>query len=145
MAIRGAAPLGEDGKAAVGVAAGRGYDAFGDFLLEHQGEASPWWRPVRAREPADEERSADVVGQVGGDVPWGIEERFGRDLGGVALDHGELAGKSLREFGERGKAAAVHFDGSDAGAAAQERARKAARAGADFEDVFAVQVARDER
>ena len=68
IAIRGArSPLRRDRQPAVGVAPGCRDDPLRDLLLEHQGQRSPPRRPVAAQ-PAQQQRGADIVGQVGDDM-----------------------------------------------------------------------------
>ena len=54
-------------EAPVGLGAGRGDDALGHLLLEHQHHALVPRRPGLALEPADEQQRGHVVGQVGDD------------------------------------------------------------------------------
>ena len=61
------APLGDHRQPPVGLDAGRGDDALGHLLLEHQHHAPVPGRPGLALEPADEQQRGDVVGQVGDD------------------------------------------------------------------------------
>ena len=60
----------------------------------------------------------------------------------VALDHAQAAGIGVREFGERGDAAAVALDRGDARPRRQQRAGEAAGAGADLQHLGVRQVAR---
>ena len=69
------APLGDHGQAPVGLGAGRGDDALGHLLLEHQHHARVPGRPGLALEPADQQHGGDVVGQVGGDDRLGSDGR----------------------------------------------------------------------
>ena len=64
-----------------------------------------------------------------------------RHFGGIAFDHGQLTGKRLGQFGQRGQAAAVHLDGGHLGPRAQQGPGQAAGAGANFKHVLAVQFA----
>jgi hypothetical protein len=114
-----------------GIAAGVGDDPRGDFLLEHQRQRKPLRRPCLARKPAREQRGAHVVGQVGDDVIRPFDAM--RDFGGIAFDGPQLAGKRLIQFGQRWQAAAVHLDGGDLCAGAQQGAGQPAGAGADLQ------------
>ena len=136
-------PLRQDGEAAEGVAAGLCDDPFRHFLLEHERQRFPLRGPGLSGKPAGEQRGADIVGQVRRDMPWSVEQRGGGDLGCIALDHRQLAGKRLGQFGQRGQAAAVHLDGGHLRPGAQQRAGQAAGSGADFQHVLALQPARN--
>jgi hypothetical protein len=98
------------------LAAGLGDDPLGDFLLEHQGQAGPPRLPL-GRQPADEQRSADIIGQVGHDMRLAFEQRRGIDFQSVALDDAKLAGEEAAKLLECRDAAPVPLHRGDAGAA----------------------------
>ncbi len=134
-------PLGEDREAAVSVAAGLGDDAFGDLLLEHQRERPPPGRPAIERHPADEQRGADIIGQVRCDVR--AFARFGAliNLHGVVGQHPEAPARRLVELGQRRQAPVVALDRHHIRPRFEQRAGQPAGAGADFIDGRAVQIA----
>ena len=63
----------------------------------------------------------------------------------VIFPHGQHAGKRLREFFQRGQAAAVAFDRDDFGASLEKSACQAAGAWADFINGLSRQIAGDSR
>ena len=80
-------PLCEHRQSAIGAAAGGCDQALRDFLLEHQRQARPPWRPVIASQPAGKQRRADVIGQVGNDMGARSGQRCGIDRHRIAVDH----------------------------------------------------------
>ena len=76
-------------QSAVSAAAWLSDDAFGYFLLEHQCERSPPWRPVAAK-PFEQECGADIVRKVGNDMRASPNELSFIDLQCVAFDDLEL-------------------------------------------------------
>ena len=121
------------------VAAGLGDDPLGDLALEHQAERRPPRRPGLAAEPAQQQRGADIVGQVGDDMGAFADRRDFVDLERVFLDQRELAGKVAVELGQCGQAAPVALDRDDLRAGVEQGAGQAAGAGADFVDGGAVE------
>ena len=114
------------------LAARRGDDALGDLALEHQGQRPPPWRPCLAAQPAQEQRRADIVGQVGDDMRAVAGLGALVDLHRVAADDPQPARKRRLQFGQRRQAAPVALDGDDIGAGIEQRAGQSAGAGADF-------------
>ena len=129
------APTGEHAEAAIGVILGRGDDALGHLLLEHQRRRRPPRRPGIGAQPADEQRSRDVVRQVGDDTRRTAADAGGEVLGqGISLDDLQLARIGVGDLGERRQAAPVALDCDDAlGAAGEQGAGQAAGTGADLD------------
>ena len=105
-------PLCRDRQAPVRVSVGAGDDPLGNFLLEHERERSPPWRPVAA-EPLEQQRGPDIVREVRNDLGALSDELALVDGKGVAFDEGETRSKFLPQLGQRRNAAPIAFDRDD--------------------------------
>ena len=132
-------PLRGDRQAPVCVCVRAGDDPLGNFLLEHERERSPPWRPI-AGEPFEQQRGPDIVRKVGNDVGALSDEFALVDHKGVAFDDGETRSKFLLQFRQRGNAAPIALDGDDGGSRIEQRTRKPAWARADFIDALALEL-----
>ena len=134
-----ATPADEDGQASVALAAGGGDDAFGDLALEHQHEPVVPGRPRFEREPADQQRSGDVVGQVRNHAREGVaEERARIEVERIAGNDLEASGISPSNFAERRDRAVVALDRDHpARAGCEQRTGEPARPRTDLHDVDA--------
>jgi hypothetical protein len=106
-------------------------DPLRHFLLEHQRQRSPPWRPVTT-EPLDQQRGPDVVGKIGDDVGATAGDGFLIDFERVGLEDLELAAELLLQLGQGGNAAAVALDRDHAGARIEQSPREPSRAGPDL-------------
>ena len=136
-----AAPSGEHRQAAVALGAGLGDDAPGHLALEHQHQTVVPGRPRLEREPGDQQRGGDVVGQVGDDPYRSVGEEGARiEIEGVGRYDLEAAGIALGDLGERADGALVALDRDHAaGAGRDERAGEPARPRPDLDHVHAVE------
>ena len=137
--MRFATPANEDGQASVALAAGGGDDAFGDLALEHQHEPVVPGRPWFEREPADQQRSGDVVGQVRNHAREGVaEERARIEVERIAGNDLEASGISPSNLAERRDRAVVALDRDHpARARCEQRTGEPARPRTDLHDVDA--------
>ena len=144
--LRAAAPLCQHREPSVGRAAGLRDNALRDLLLEHERQARPQRWPgvfvaLVARQPAYEQRGADIVGQVGEDGERLAPHQLGMvELERITFDNPELTGEGVAQFGQCGQAAPVHLDCGHAGTGTQQRAREPARTGAHLEHLPARKV-----
>ena len=99
-------------KPAVGRASGLRDDPLRDFLLEHQGQRPPPRRPVAA-EPFEQQRGADVVGQVGDDVRAVADDGLSSICSASPSMIRSLSRERLLQLGERRDAAPVALDRDD--------------------------------
>src|SRR5262249_39237388 len=136
-----ATPANEDGQASVALAAGDGDNAFGDLALEHQHEPVVPGRPRLEREPADQQRGGNVVGQVRKDARRGTaEERTRIEVEGIADDDLKASWIPHSDLVERRDRAVVALDRDHlARACGEKRTGEAARPGTDLDDVHALE------
>src|SRR5215471_7093330 len=98
---RFATPANEDGQPSEALAAGGGDDSFGNLALEHQHEPVVPGRPRFEREPADQQRSGNVVGQVRNHARGGVaEKRTGEPTRPGTDLHDVHARKRIRRAGD---------------------------------------------
>src|SRR5262249_36853678 len=141
-----ATPANQDGKASVALAAGGGDDAFGDLALEHQHEPVVPGRPRLEREPADQQRSGNVVGQVRNDARGGAAEERRTEVGGIPANDPGASRIPRSDLVERGDRAVVAFDRDHpARAGGEKRTGEAARPGTDLDGVHALERTRRAR
>lgn len=94
-----------------------------------------------ARQPRDEQSSADIVRKIGDDVPATVKDRRQTDRQRVALDHFKLTRVRLRKFGQRRQAATVSLDGDDACPSVDQGSGQPTRSRSHLVDAFTAQVA----
>ena len=125
-------PLNQHRKTPVRLAARRRDEAFGDLALKHQGKALVLVDPV---EPAEEQRSSDVVGQISNNLTRRIRQ-FGRvERERVCGDQLEMSGIGGSEVGKSRETAPIALDRDDpACTGGKQRPGQAAGAGADLDD-----------
>src|SRR5262249_30266925 len=135
---RFATPANEDGQAPVALAAGGGDDAFGNLALEHQHEPVVPGRPWFEREPADQQRSGNVVGQVRNDARGSaVEQRARIEVERIAGNDLEASRIPLGDLVERRDRAVVALDRDPrARVRWEERAGEPARPGTDLDHVY---------
>src|SRR5262249_48837882 len=134
-------PANEDRQASVALAAGGGDNAFGDLALEHQHEPVVPGRPRLEREPADQQRGGNVVGQVRNDARAGAaEERTRIEVQGIADDNPEASRIPHSDLVERRDRALVALDRDHlARACSEKRTSEPAPPGTDPDDVHALE------
>ena len=137
-------PLRQHREASVRLAIDRSDDPVRNFALEHQRQALPPRRPFR-RQPPHQQGSANIVGQVGGDMGLALKERSCIHLQCIILDHAQPAGKGLAQFRQRRNAAPVTLDRGDPRARRQQSAGQPARTRPDFQHLGIGQIARNPR
>src|SRR5687768_5714585 len=117
-------------------------DALGDLFLEHQGQRSPPRRPL-ASQPAQQQRRADIVGQIGDDM--GAVAGLGAlvDAHRVAFDDLEALRIFLLELGQGRPTAAIALDRDDVRSGVEQRPSQSAGAWPDLIDSLAVQRSRN--
>src|SRR5215813_6450401 len=122
---RFATPANEDGQPSEALAAGGGDDAFGNLALEHQ--------------PADQQRSGNVVGQVRNHARGGLaEERTRIEAERIAGNNVEASRISPGDLVERRDRAIVALDRDHpARACSEKRTGEPTRPGTDLHDVHA--------
>jgi hypothetical protein len=116
-------------------------DALRHLALEHQHQGVVPRRPRLGGEPADKQRSGDVVGQVGHHARAAAGEMTGYiECQRIAFDDLKPARIARGNFLKRGDRALVAFDGDHFSRAfGEQRPRQAAGAGPDFEHGGAVE------
>src|SRR5262249_35360829 len=134
-------PANEDRQASVALAAGGGDNAFGDLALEHQHEPVVPGRPRLEREPADQQRGGNVVGQVRNDARAGAaEERTRIEVERIADYDPEASRIPHSDLVERRDRAVVALDCDHlARACSEKRTGEPARPGTDLNDIHALE------
>ena len=135
-----AAPARQHRKAAIGIVADFRDNAFGHFALEHQQHRIVPGRPWLGSQPTNQQRGADIIGQVGDDAAaLGTEMLRHVYFKCVTRYDVEAAGIARGYLLQSGDSALVALDGDDpARAQSEQSARQPARTGAYFDnrDVF---------
>ena len=125
-------PLNQHRKTPVRLAAGRCEETLGDLALKHQGKALVLADPV---EPAEEERSGDVVGQISNNLARRIRQLGRVEPERVCGDQLETSGIGGSEVAESRETAPIALDRNDpACTGGKQRPGQAAGAGADLDD-----------
>ena len=133
--LRPRPPARQHAQPAIGIILNRRHDALGHFLLEHQRQRFPEWRPGGGGDPVEQELGADIIGQVGDDLDRIAFTQCGRiNRQRIGFEHLEAARIMRRDFGKGRKAAAVLLDGHHlACAIGEQRPGQATGAGADLD------------
>ena len=130
------APVREHAEPPVGFVIFLRDDTLGHLALEHQHHHVVPRRPRLDREPADQQRGRDVVGQVGDDFRLGAAEQRPRiESLRVGVDDIQPSRITSRNRLKRGQRACVVFDGDDTPRAQrQQRPRQPAGARPDLDN-----------
>ena len=104
------APLRQYGEAAISAGTGFCDDPVGDLALEHQGQRLPLRRPLRCRQPLDEQRRADIIGQVGNVMKRPVKQAAMIKGKRIVIDQFQLIGKEIGQFRQGWQAALVAFN-----------------------------------
>ena len=139
---RAAAPLRQDGETAKRRRIWRSNNAFGDFLLKHQRKRCPARWPWLAGQPIDEQCGADIIGQIGHDMPAGLDNIGQGNRHRIAFDDPQSMWMNFAKFGKRRQASPVTLDDSHIRPGIDQRAGQATGAGADFIDRLPFKAAR---
>ncbi len=125
-------PLREHGKAPVRFAARQGGQALGHLALKHQGQALVLPGPL---EPAEEERSGDVIGQVRDDLAGFLGERRGVDFEGIPGNKIKAPRISRGKLAERCETTPIPLNRNNAACPrCKQCPRQTAGAGPDLDD-----------